>query len=293
MSRYFESFKNFLGQPYPFYYFRERAAILFTAIFAFSFVFLYFFEPFTVNREEHRMDYFWICLLHAGQPTLLALLYFWILEKLTRDYDLWTVGKEFLHVSILLLLIGIGSFLVRDIIYFNPYNWSWRYFLEEIRNTFLIGFLILAIFVPLNYVRLLRQYVKQAESVPPGNIASSGQNEPKAISIKTEVISDDFEMISNELLFARADGNYMELFFETNGKVVKLIKRIRLKELEEQLRPIPYIFKTHRAYLVNLQKVCITKGNAQGYQLKLNGVEEKIPVSRSMIEQFKKEMKAS
>lgn len=283
--------KNLLRQPYPFYYFRERAFLLFAAIFAFSFFFLYFFEPFTVHRAEHRISYFWICLLHAGQPTVLALIYFWLLEKFTKDYDLWTIGKEFLHVGILLLLIGIGSFLIRDVIYFNPYNWSWGYFFEEIRNTFLIGFLILAIFVPLNYVRLLRQYVKQAEGLPPRSAAKHPQNEPNPIAIKTQVISDDFELHSNSLLFARADGNYMELFLEANGQVVKLIKRISLKELEEQLRHIPHIFKSHRAYLVNLRKVVSTKGNAQGYQLKLSGVEERIPVARSMIAQFKKEMK--
>lgn len=292
MSKYYTSFITFLNQPYPYYYFKERAVILFTAIFAFSFVFLYFFEPFTVNRDEHRMDYVWICLLHAGQPTLLALLYFWGLEKLTRDYDLWTVGKEFLHVSILLLLIGIASFLLRDVIYFNPYNWSWRYFYEEIRNTFLIGFLILAIFVPLNYIRLLRQYVKQAESLPLSTVALPSQNELTPISIKTQVLSDDFELLSNDLLFARADGNYMELFVETNGKITKLVKRISLKELEDQLRHIPYIFKTHRAYLVNLQKVRATKGNAQGYQLRINGMDEFVPVSRSMIADFKEKLNA-
>ncbi len=293
MSSYFETLKNFLGQPYPFYYFKERAVRLFVAIFVFSFLFLYFFEPFTVHRPEHRIAYVWICLLHAGQPTILALIYFWLLEKFTKDYEVWTIGREFLHVGILLLLIGIGSFLIRDIIYFNPHNWSWRYFYEEIRNTFLVGSLILAIFVPLNYVRLLRQHVKQAESLPPQQVAFPIQLEPDPISIKTQVNSDDFELISNDLLFARADGNYMELFVETNGTVHKLIKRISLKELEEQLRPVPYILKTHRAYLVNLRKVRGTKGNAQGYQLKLIGMEEYIPVSRSMIEQFKKKMSAN
>jgi hypothetical protein len=290
VNKHASNFQRFLAQPYPFYYFPDRIWQLFVALFLFSFLFLYWFEPFVVNRQEHRMDYFWICLIHAGQPTLLTLLYFWILQKLTRDYALWTLGKEFLHVSVLLLLIGIASFLVRDIIYNNPYNWSWRYFFEEVRNTFLVGFLILAIFVPLNYVRLLRQYVREAEKLSQIKAMETPLEPTAIISIKTQLQSDDFSLDPNSLVFARADGNYMEIYVQKNGGVEKLIKRMTLTELEGQLASVPFILKTHRAYLVNLNKVRATKGNAQGYQLKLEDAEEAIPVSRSLLGAYKSKM---
>ena len=54
----------------------------------------------------------------------------------------WNLGKEILHISIILFLIGIADFLIRDVIYTNPNNWSLRYLWEEVRNTFLVGLLL-------------------------------------------------------------------------------------------------------------------------------------------------------
>ncbi|MFC4874468.1 LytR/AlgR family response regulator transcription factor [Negadavirga shengliensis] len=290
MKTVFQQLSRLLHQPYPLYYLKDRALLLLVALFLFGFLFLYFFEPFVVYPPEHRINYVWICLIHALQPTLIAFIYFYFLEKLTSAYDQWTVGKEFLHISILLLLIGIGSFLIRDVIYHNPFNWSWGYFFEEIRNTFLIGFLILAIFVPLNYIRLLRQHVKEVRNLnflqPPFPAGSP----PSKVFIKTQLNIDDFDLIPEQLILARADGNYMELYVQQGANIQKIIKRMSLKKLEEQLRDFPFILKTHRAYLVNLRKVCNSKGNAQGYQLSLHGFEEVVPVSRSMIPNFKRQV---
>lgn len=292
MKTAFQKIGKLVHQPYPLYYLKDRALFLLLALFLFGFLFLYFFEPFVVYPAEHRMGYVWICLIHAAQPTFIAFLYFFILEKLTSAYEQWTVGKEFLHISILLLLIGIGSFLIRDVIYHNPLNWSWNYFFEEIRNTFLIGFLILAIFVPLNYIRLLRQHTKEIKDLKFAQPFYHAGNEPSIVFIKTQLNIDDFKLIPEQLILARADGNYMELYVQQESNVQKIIKRMSLKKLEEQLRDFPFILKTHRAYMVNLQKVSNSKGNAQGYQLSLHGFEESVPVSRSMIPNFKRQMEA-
>jgi DNA-binding LytR/AlgR family response regulator len=105
------------------------------------------------------------------------------------------------------------------------------------------------------------------------------------VFIKTQVKSDDFKLDLNSFLFAKADGNYVELYLKEN-KANKVIKRITLKELESTLRPYPNILKTHRSYLVNLLHLQKVVGNAQGYTLRLNNYDEKIPVSRNMIKEF-------
>ncbi len=285
--------KNFFGQPYPLYYFMGFGGIfVFLGVFIFILLFTYFFEPFMVNRAEHRMSYFWICLIHSGLVTAIALLYFFLLGTILKAYDQWTVGKEFLHLSIVFLLIGIGNFLIRDVIYDNPNNWSLGYLLEEIRNTFLVGSLIIVIFVPINYILMLRKNVSDSmdlKAVPNSGFHQDGTSK---LAIKTQLNTDDFELSPENLLLARADGNYLELYVDNKSKIQKLVKRMTLKELEVQLAHFHFIQKTHRAYLVNLQKVHSTKGNAQGYQLRVNGIDEFVPVSRSMLAGFKERLNA-
>ncbi|MDU5082681.1 LytR/AlgR family response regulator transcription factor [Tissierella carlieri] len=67
--------------------------------------------------------------------------------------------------------------------------------------------------------------------------------------------------------------------------------RITLNSLEEQLN-YPNFFRVHRSYLVNLDFIesIIPWYNAT-YALELTGVKEKIPVSRSKLNEFKDIMK--
>ncbi len=272
------------------YYFQERVIWLFFFVFVFSFLFSYFFEPFIVYRPEHRINYFWICFIHAAWPTLFACLYFFGLQKLLKPYDQWTVGKEFLHIGIVLFLIGLGNFFMRDIIYNNPENWSVRYLWEEIRNTFMVGMLILALVVPLNYIRLLKKnQTSLSQLIQP--VSETKANLSDNLLIQTQSKTDDFTLNPNLFIVARTDGNYTECFIAHEEGIQKLVKRITLSDLEKQLAAYPYILKTHRAWLVNLYKVDKVTGNAQGYQLLMQGFTEKPPVSRSLISNFNNKYK--
>jgi hypothetical protein len=229
-----------------------------------------------------------ICVLHAFIPALITIAYFSLINYLTKNYKQWTVGKEVLHIAIVLLLIGIGSFLLRDMIYNNPDNWSSRYLFEEIRNTFLVGVLIIAIIVPINYNLLLKKHVRSAQK-----LKSKGGRpmfESSAKIIQTEVKADDFELFPDKLIAVRSNGNYSQFFISTEQGITKLLKRISLKELEQQLSDFPQLLKTHRGWLVNLNWVVKTTGNAGGYQLTLSDFPEKVPVSRSLIVQFNERM---
>ncbi|WP_236587714.1 LytTR family DNA-binding domain-containing protein [Marivirga aurantiaca] len=234
------------------------------------------------------MSYFWICFLHAFLPAIIAFIYFSVVNFYTKSYNTWTVGKELLHISIVLLLIGIENFLLRDLIYDNPNNWSFRYFFEEIRNAFLVGMLIVMIIIPFNYSLLLHKNIKSAQEVK--EKSPKFLNESAVKLIHTQVKSDEFELYPNDLIVVRSDGNYSEFFIHSKDDVIKLLKRISLKELEQQLSDFPQLMKTHRGWLVNLNSVTQTTGNAGGYQLTLTDFAEKVPVSRSIIPQFNERM---
>ncbi|SEE51176.1 LytTr DNA-binding domain-containing protein [Tenacibaculum sp. MAR_2010_89] len=278
--------KNYLKEPYPYYYEKsDRLLLLLLFIAILSFLFSYFFEPFVVNVNEHKISYFWILLIHAFTPFPIAYLYFILLNNSKKDTEIWTLGKEIFHLSMILLVIGITSFLIRDLIYTNPDNWSFKYFWEEIRNTFLIGILLLVVVLPINLERLINKHKASLKEITPINFDSTSHN--LIISIKNSMSEDCFELKIKDFLFAKVESNYTEVYTFSTNKIHKTLIRVTLKDLEEQLKLVSHnIFKTHRSYLVNLNKINSISGNAQGYELVLKNSSLKVPVSRSNITKF-------
>lgn len=279
-------------QLYPYYY-RTRGLHKIVGIyFIIIFLFLWLFKPFHVNTDEQKVSYVVICLIHAVVPSIIFYVYFILFNLLATEQKIekWTVRNEIIHLSILFFLIGIVSFLVRDVIYTNPDNWSWRYFVEEVMNTFLAGSLISVLLILINFYRLNSSTKKHAELVNthlPGNTVLDSE----LISIKTNVKADDFTLRVHDFLFARAEGNYLEIYCQIDGEAKKELKRMTLSQLESQLSSVLYIIKSHRAYIVNTRCILHVTGNAQGYLLSFSATTEQVPVSRSRISAFDKLLK--
>ena len=280
-----------IHQPYPFYYYGSSIFKQAGFYFAVIFFFLWVFEPFHVNPDEQKVSYVLICFLHALSPTLIFLLYFLLLNVILSEKKRaqWTVGQEIIHLCVLFFLFGVASFLIRDIIYTNPDNWSWRYFFEEVKNTFLGGSLLAAFLILLNFYRLNTKTQKKAAQIEnhlPTVIVQPPEETSDQIAIQTQVKADDFALRLHDFLFAQAEGNYVEVFCGGKGGVKKELKRITLSQLESQLSSFPYILRSHRAYLINTRHIQHVMGNAQGYWLSIAGVTEKVPVSRGKIGVF-------
>ncbi len=280
-----EKIKKYLKEPYPYYYRNKQQLIIFLFIISIlSFCFSYFFEPFVVNNLEHKINYIWILLIHAFIPLPIAYLYFHFMHNIIKENINWSLGKEIFNLSIILLIIGIIGFLIRDLIYDNPKNWSFRYFKEEIRNTFLIGFLLLIIVLPLNLERLVYKYTSSLKKLIPKT--SYKESKGILISIKKTTSNEKLEFNVKDFLFAKVESNYTEIYTYSSIGIDKVLIRITLKELEEELKSISYMFKTHRSYLVNLKTIESISGNAQGYQLVLKNCSITVPVSRSKVTNF-------
>lgn len=269
-----------MSEEYPFLYQGKSLWSIIGLLFGMTLFFGYFFEPFEVYVPEHKMNYFLICFIHALTPVV-VLLFFFFFKLSPVIKDKWIIKNEIILIILFLLVVGVLQFLIRDLIYENPNNWSWNYLLEEIRNTFLVGSLFIFILMPLNFNRLNKKNSNNAIRI---NLLKNKKDRLKEIKVQnTEV---DFEI--KDMLFAKAAGNYVELYFKNKKKT---LKRITIKKLEFLLNKEKSILKTHRSYLVNLNYIDTVSGNAQGYKLKLNNYSEKIPVSRNMISIFNSRMK--
>lgn len=280
----------FLHQCYPFYY-RGKSLRIFTIIvFLFSFTFYFVFEPFEINRAEHRLSFISTCLMHAIVPSIIILLLGAFLSLSPAIEDKWNIKKEFIFFSVYLLFIGLGQFLIRDLIYNNPENWSLKYVIEETKNTFSTGVLFVGIFVPINYGRLSKQNLLKANLINT-QLSTTQIQIDKSIFIQTQIKSEDFRLDVSKFLFSRSERNYLEIYIEENNEVKKVLKRISTIELEKQLGDCQNIIKTHRSFLVNIGHIDNVTGNAQGYKLKIKGCNEQVLVSRNRIKALESRMK--
>jgi len=263
--------------PYPTRYGTKNLGKTAGILFSVLFTFLLLYKPFGVYEPELKFNYILICVLHALSPSLIVYTYFRLLNYVSERRghpQQWSLFKEYCRLSLLLFLIGITSFLMRDLIYTNPDNWSLRYLWEEIRNCYLAGCLF--------YVALVRFYPE------PRSVAK--QTVPVHLSadlfITTQVKQDNFSLNPNNLLFAKAEGNYVMLTTMSNDKITTELKRISLRQLESQLSEYAFILRCHRAYLVNVLQVETVSGNSQGYTLTFKYPQDEVPVSRTQLNKF-------
>ncbi|SED22546.1 LytTr DNA-binding domain-containing protein [Tenacibaculum sp. MAR_2009_124] len=274
-----KNISNLLSQAYPFYYQGKELRSITVLLFLMTLLFGYFFEPFEVYQPEHKMGYFWITLIHSCTPVFIVFV-FLSLKTSQSSKENWTIKKEILLIAFFLLFVGVVQFLIRDIIYDNPNNWSLRYFYEEIRNTFLVGILFAFILVPINYHRLNTKNSRNAYAFNTSKTITS-------ISNKNPSHINELGIDPQTILYAKADGNYIELFLSDGDKI---LKRLTMKSLENILKSYPNYIKTHRSYIVNINQIDTVTGNAQGYKLQLKNCSNIIPVSRNMISKFNKKM---
>ena len=281
----------FLIQPYPFYMEGKKIWKALIVIFFITLSFNYLLQPFDVNHREHKMNYFWISVLHSTTPLIILFIISFIIRKYPKIVDAWNIKKEFQFILIILILTGIVQFLIRDIIYDNSQNWSWHYLWEEISNTLFAGFFIAAIIIPINMSALHLKNQQKADIISSTFAKVKEIEISSTISIETDVKSEKFIFDSNRFLYAKSEGNYIEIYFKSDDSIIKLTKRLSLKSLENQLQSFKFIIKTHRSILLNFNSIENVSGNAQGYKIKLKECSHTLPVSRNYIKSF--ESKAS
>lgn len=111
-------------------------------------------------------------------------------------------------------------------------------------------------------------------------------SEPKKYELNGTGKYEQLEIQGNQMLFIESIGNYCDIYYFENNKVNKVTFRATLVSLNDEL-PMDQFLKTHRSFLVNLNKMEKVSGNAQGYQFQLRQYNDRtIPVSRSNISKF-------
>jgi hypothetical protein len=204
--------------------------------------------------------------------------------KFFSDPEDWTVLKELLSVVISLIGMGIAvyfsGFLLEPLIQ----RWNLVTFFDSLLSAFLIFVVPLSFFSIINYRYLLvSDILKQFNNEV--YLKSSGASE-ELIRIESQLKKEELNFYPNQFIYAESDGNYTAFYLKLDNQIRRKIIRNSISNIEQQLSAIPFLFRTHRAFIVNLKMIDSQKGNTLGYRLKLSGIDNEIPVSRQKTRDF-------
>ncbi|MBD3637958.1 MAG: LytTR family transcriptional regulator [Crocinitomicaceae bacterium] len=285
---------DWLKKPYPFLM-EEQNTRLRIAVFVtvFVFLFLVIFRPFGITTVS-ELNVFTCCSIYAitsGIVSYLTCSMMIVLFPGFVDEQKWNIGREFLMLNVILLSISIANVIVGLFVEIHPRSdYSiWMTIRDDVMHTYAIGIFPVMVITFTNYTVLLKRNLEKSEAHNKSIYNREAEvivEMPAIVKLTSATKNNDIEIDLEKLLFIMADGNYVEFHWLENGEEVREIRRNTMNNLTEQLEDYPFIFRTHRAFMVNLNKIAESNGNAQGYQLKLRDTEQLIPVSRSKLADF-------
>ena len=109
---------------------------------------------------------------------------------------------------------------------------------------------------------------------------AESEKNPEIVALSSEGGREEVYIRLQDLLFIKSADNYVEIYRTENNQIKRILIRSSLKRIEQDLKDHPFLFKCHRAFLVNINNISKVAGNSQGYQLIFKGIQYAIPVSR-------------
>lgn len=268
---------------YPQNYIIKRPVIGATILFLFSFVFTLIYHPLNAH-ESFYFGFELSMLVYAFISSIVAgiVIHFIKILPFFSKLEKWTLRKEILAISIVLFAIGVTIFLIAFIIEppTSVSRWNWATFLNSCMYSFLIFIIPFAFFSTVHYKFLFLNFESTVEEF---------QNEKQqslTVYIRSRLKKESLSFKSGEFLFATAEGNYV-IFNLCHGDEIKKVPiRNSISNIEHQLKHIPFFFRCHRGFIVNLNMVESKKGNTSGYLLKIKYTDDIIPLSRKYTKVF-------
>lgn len=282
-----------LNKRFPVFIPNKIQWMIIIGIALFIYSFLAIFNPFNIAERTIYPMYIvgaWIALV----TFLCTSFYFfilrkWVIFRLVREEN-WKLWHEIVWVVFLLILISIGDHIV------SLYTVKAEFFIERgpwlsfglsTYYTVMIG-LFPSVLV-LIYLESKEREFYQAMSA--GLKPRTNENPVNNVSISIVSGTEELKFNSTALIYIKAEGNYLDFYLENETQVEKHVVRNTLSNIAEILQQEKTnCLRTHRSYLVNLDKIESVKGNSQGYVLTLKNHEGVIPVSRKSIPEFNRVM---
>jgi hypothetical protein len=273
---------NWLKKPYPFVDHAKDKWLIILSSSVFVSVFLIVFEPFDADKvTEFKAVYL---AGFGGCVFVVLMLCYYVFPKLFSKFynpELWTIGREILHLVIIISFISVLNFFYNTYV---GYDIAVQKTLFEFFGiTFAVGIFPLTFITFFVEQKLNKDNQTQAKTL---NYSLHQSKELSASTTKITIQPDTLKtealiMQKDDFLYATSDNNYSTIFYVDEGKVKHKLLRISLKSLDEQLSEFKDIIRCHRSYIVNKNNIENISGNARSLILQLKDCKTDIPVSRS------------
>jgi hypothetical protein len=258
------------------------------------FIFCIFFAIVYKPLEVHESRFFSHNITVTVYFIIVAFPFYVLIKILKRiryysNADNWTIFREISSIVILLSGIGITVYFSGFLLEPPIQRWNIETFLNSLFSTFLIGIVPFGFFTVINYRYLLvTDIIKNFNTEA---YKTSAVQSEELIRIESQLKKEELVFYPDQLIYAESDGNYIVFHLNIENQAKKRIIRNSISNIEQQLAAFPFLFRTHRAFIINIKKVSSQKGNTLGYRLKLAGTDTEIPVSRQKTRDFDKIMK--
>lgn len=272
-----------LDQPYPLNEsFKDRS--LKCGLFGlFVFLFLFVFRPFEIGELQDQLlkvsfGYGMLCFVVMF---VLNVVLFNLFPKYFSESK-WTVQRELIWSVVNLLCIGGANFIYSFLLHITVANLYSMILI--LTYTLAVGLFPITVAVIINYNRWNHKYEKESEALNPmieAEVSAKPLSDIAQVKFLAENGSPELEIWPHHFLYAKADDNYVELYYLINDQKSRKVIRNTLKNLHSFLPMQPNFYRCHKSFVINLDYVKHISGNAQGYKFHLNHADELIPVSRA------------
>lgn len=241
----------------------------------FFFVFLIYFQPFGVNNNDPKLEIDLLFLFAMSVFACTTFLFSLINEFVLRTFFIKNPTQAVIVCwsCWTLLLLSVVNYHVYNILGgWHDYNFLSA--LEFIANcSSVLIFPIVGTFFYFKY-QSLRQQVHIIQ-----DDARRAFDPNQLIRFSGQGSNDQIMLSISSFQYARAQDNYVELFYLEGGSMAKSLVRISLSNLAESISH-GAVARCHRSYLVNLFHVRSVKGG-NDLRLYLSPFDTVIPVSKS------------
>lgn len=279
---------NILRKPHPLNLDKQKQIkqIGLAGLIVFSFFLV--FQPFGLKVEPFNIIL--KSSIYYGIATIaISLLNNLLIPSIFNNYfneKNWTFGRNLLFGIWYWFIVTITMIIVSKII-FPKTLISFDSLLKMFLYVFVFGQFIIIIISYTNQNFLNKKHKAISDEIQ-SKLSDNFSN--KEITEITFSIPFDFDknITASSICFIESLGNYLKVYWENGDyKIQSIVVRKTLADIENELFGLNFIFKSHRSYMVNINKIEKISGDSQGLKLKIKNIEQIIPVSRSKIKEFK------
>ncbi len=233
-------------------------------------------QPFGLSDFNHESKTLY--LIGFGVVTFVGMLVakFALPQVLKSFYDNqhWTVGRQVIHLSVVILLIG--SLIMAYSNYFGIANFTFIDVLKALAICIIPAVVITFIQQKLFHTQFSTAADRINDNLNSLTLPASKQLLPVLVFGES---GQKLSLLPNQLIYAETSKDSTDFYWQNLMGVEKTTIQIPLANVEKELSTHPQFVRLHNKFVVNMRGINKVEGDARGYQLSIARKNDNIPVS--------------